>query len=53
MEEKHQQRLKEASADEKGRLIQAVANYCGTWPTGSKTTTGQIRRIVQVLGEIY
>jgi len=30
MEEKHQKRLKEVSADEKGRLIQAVAHYCGT-----------------------
>jgi len=30
-------------ADEKGRLIQAVAHYCGTPPTGSNTTKGQIR----------
>jgi len=27
---------KEVSADEKGRLIKAVARYCRTWPTGSK-----------------
>jgi len=52
MEEKHQKRLKEVSADEKGRLIQAVATYCETWPTGSNTTTGQIRRIVEALEEI-
>jgi len=53
MEEKHQKRLKEVSANEEGRLIQAVAHYCGTWPTGSNTTTGQIRRIVKALGEIH
>jgi len=29
-------------------LIQ-VAHYCWTWPTGSNTTTGQIRRTVEVL----
>jgi len=28
--------LNEVSADEKVRLIQAVAHCCGTWPTGSK-----------------
>jgi len=46
MKEKPQKRLKEVSADEKGHLIQDFAHYCGTWPTGSNTTTGQIRRIV-------
>jgi len=30
MEEKPQNRLQEVSADEIGRLIQAVAHYCGT-----------------------
>jgi len=30
MEEKLKKRLKEVSADEKGRLIQAFAPYCGT-----------------------
>jgi len=30
MEEKHQKRLKEGNADEKGRLTNAVAHYCGT-----------------------
>jgi len=30
MEEEHQKRLQEVSADEIGRLIQAVAHYCGT-----------------------
>jgi len=29
MEEKPQKRLKEVNADKKGRLIQAVAHYCG------------------------
>jgi len=53
MEEKHKKRLKEISAGEKGRLIQTVAHYCGTWPTGSNTTTGQIRKIVEVLKEIH
>jgi len=40
MEEKHQKRLKEVSADEKGRLIQAYALYCGFSPTGSNSTKG-------------
>jgi len=26
--------MEEKRLDEKGRLIQAVAHYCGTWPTG-------------------
>jgi len=47
-----QNRLQEVSADEIGRLIQAVAHYCGISPTGSNTTTGQIRRIVAVLEDI-
>jgi len=50
---KHQKRLKEVSAGEIGRLIQAVAHYCGTWPTGSNTTKVQIRRIVEALEEIH
>jgi len=41
MEEKPQNRLQEVSADEIGRLIQAVTHSCGTWPTGSNTTTGE------------
>jgi len=44
---------KEVSADEKGCLIQAVAHYCGTSPTGSNTTAGQIRTTVKVLEEIH
>jgi len=32
--------------------IRAVAHYCETPPTGSNTTTGQIRRTVEVLEEI-
>jgi len=40
---KPQKRMQAVSADEKGRLIQAVAHYCGTPPTGSNTTNGQIR----------
>jgi len=49
MEGNPQNRLQEVSADEIGRLIQAVVHYCGISPTGSNTTTGQIRRIVEVL----
>jgi len=49
MIEKHQKRLKEVSANEKGRLIQAVAHYWGTSPTGSNTTAGQIRRIIEAV----
>jgi len=30
MEEKHQERIKEISANEKGHLIEAVAHCCGT-----------------------
>jgi len=52
MEGKFQNRLHEVSADEIGRLIQAVARYCGISPTGSNTTTGQIRRIDAVLEEV-
>jgi len=52
MEGKPQNRLQEVRADEL-RLIQAVAHYCETWPTGSNTTTGQIRRIVEVLDKIH
>jgi len=40
MEGKPQNRLLEVSADEIGRLIQAVALFCGISPTGSNTTTG-------------
>jgi len=43
--------LREVSADEKGRLIQAVA-YCGISPTEGHATTGKIRRIVELLEEI-
>jgi len=39
---------KTTSGGEKGRLIHDV-QYCGTWPTGSKTTTGKIRRRMEVL----
>jgi len=53
MEGRLQKRLQQVSADEKGRLIQAVAHYCGTSPTGSKITTGQVRGIVEVLDEIH
>jgi len=53
MEEKHQERIKEISANEKGHLIEAVAHCCGTWPTGCNTTTGQIRRIVEALEKIH
>jgi len=53
MEDIYQKRLKEVSADEKGRLIQAVSHYCGTWPTGSNSTMGQIYRIVEALKEIH
>jgi len=46
-------RLQEVRTDEKGRLIQAVAHYCGISPTRSNTTTGKIGRIVEVLEEIH
>jgi len=49
MEGNPQNRLQEVSADE---IIQAVAHYCGISPTGSNTTTGQIRRTVAVLEDI-
>jgi len=39
MEGKHQNQLQEVSVDEIGRLIQAVALYCGILKTGSNTTT--------------
>jgi len=45
------QHLQEVSADDKRHIIQAVAHYCGTSPTGSNTTTGHIRRLVEVLEE--
>jgi len=48
---KPQKHLKEVSADKKGHIIQAVAHYCGTLPTGRNTTTGHVRRIVEVLEE--
>jgi len=53
MEGNPQKRLQDVSADEKRGLFQAVAHYCGTSPTGSNTTTGQIRRIVEVLEETH
>jgi len=53
MEGKPQQHMQEVSADEKGRLVQAVAHYCGISPTGSNITTGQNRRIVEFLEEIH
>jgi len=40
MEGKPQNRLQEVSADEIGRLIQAVALYCGISPTRSNSTKG-------------
>jgi len=49
MEDKTQNRQQEVSADKNGRLIQAVAHYCGTSPAGSNSTTWQIRRVVKVL----
>jgi len=49
MKGKHQKRVQDVSADEKGRLIQGVALYCGTSPTGSTT----IPSIVEVLEEIH
>jgi len=51
MEGKPQNRL-QVSADEIGRLIQAVAHYCRISQTGINTTTGQIRRIVALLEDI-
>jgi len=39
--------MQEVNADEKGRVVQAVAHYCGTSPTESNITTGQNRRIVE------
>jgi len=53
MEGKPQKRMQVVSADEKVRLIQAVAHSCGISPTRSNTTTGPIRRIVEVLKEIH
>jgi len=53
LKEKPQNRFKEVTTDEKGRQIQAVAHYCGTWPTGSNTIAAQIRRIVEVQEEIH
>jgi len=53
MEGKPKKRLQEISAYIKGRLFQSVAYYCGTSRTGSNTTTGQIRKIVEVLKEIH
>jgi len=44
MEGKPQARLQE---------VKAVAHYCATPPTGSNTTTGQIRRTFKVLEEIH
>jgi len=35
---KPQKNMHEVSADEKIQLIQAVAHYCGTSPTGTITT---------------
>jgi len=38
MKVKPQNRLRKVSADKKGRLIKAVAHYCGTSPKGNNTT---------------
>jgi len=46
---KPQKRLQDVTTDEIRRIIQAVAHYCETSPTGTNTTTGQIRRINEVL----
>jgi len=48
---KPQNRLQEVSADEIGRLIQAIALYCGI-SQEAIPQQGQIRRIVEVLEEI-
>jgi len=40
MKGKPQNRLQKVSVDKIGRLIQAVALYCGTSPTGSNSTKG-------------
>jgi len=53
MESEPKIRLQEVSADEKEPLFQAVAHYCGTSPKGSNTTTGLIRRIVEMQEEIH
>jgi len=50
---KSRRRTPKTPADEKERLIQAVAHFCGTSHTGSNTTAGQIRRIVEVLKNIH
>jgi len=49
MEKTTQKRRKNVSADKNGRPFQAVAHFCATLPTGNNTTTGQIRRIFEVL----
>jgi len=46
---KTKKRLQDVIADEKERIVQAVSHYCETSPTGTNTTTGQIRRIDEVL----
>jgi len=53
MEGKPKNRLQEVSADKKELLFQAVVYYCRTSPTGSSTTTGKARKIVEVLKEIH
>jgi len=53
MERNPQNRQQDVSADETGRLIQAVAQYCGTSPTGSNINTGQIHKLVEVLEGIH
>jgi len=50
---KPQKSHKEVRADKKGHQIQDVAHYCGISPTGSNTTTGQIRKTVEELEEIH
>jgi len=50
---KNQKCLQDVSADEKGRLIPAVAHYWGTSTAESNTTTRKIRRIVELLEEIH
>jgi len=45
--------MQEVSADEIECQIQAYALFCGISPTGSNSTKGQVRRIVEVLEEIH
>jgi len=49
---KPRKRLQDIITHQKRCIIQAVAHYCETSPTGTNTTTRQIRRIYEVLDEI-